>query len=949
MSEPFKDPFASQIQVPGGIAGNLLFSYALNRANVAGLIDDPLYTGGHNAFDVFRGTRYDHRQMTALQAAADAQRAALSDSVQGAYSLAGHEFTTELRGAVGNMLDMGMPAMMEAMRRSPMARRAVSVASSGASPAIVGMGMEGITRRMMDPGTGMVGMSGTQSAAMAASVTNMLSAGPRYTTPREGKQGVMLSQGSNYGFSDIDTMFAMATMAREGSLPVSADFLAEVANPGLQAAFKDGTLNREAYALGGKLTRQQQMLIDDGRAQSSDFYDSTRTGVLSIMEDFGVTDPDSFDKFQTALRDPGSAQSVRVQEISASRVAEAAGARIANLQAVMEFLTDEEIVGLGEDLADVSSAMLKQMSGNAMHQISATKLEQNMRDMKFAADRLGLSREQVQAVAGMSAAAASQYGFQAADTDSFARSALTSMQQYNDLGMGDWARRGVSMYGADSKEEAVARSQRGLAGVRRSRNAKMVAALSILSGNAGVELTEGGAADRLLKEAMAGSYSEQSLELLRGSNEDIIDTLMASSTGISREDFQSRLDKQFGLAEEMANNPNIVAASLGAAKKDVFDTRIARSMANEMGRSLSANDKIAGAAGQEKLAASLSAAIASDLSKKDGSMMGDLSARGDTVTSQLKVFDETLRASAQAGNEAAQRTLLLSDEDREILARNTIAASYAAAQETAQQPLAAIVGTHGARGQGAATAAAGYSDAMGTLDTFAKGKNMKGAARTIAILKGATESGGSLVDFLQLAGLDVSGVSKKDLGHLRDAAMREAATIESQADELGGLDALDENHPLRARHTTFESAVSSIETFIAGEGKGTTSAEDEAKAKAFIKENKDALTGTGTGKKTAEKTAETTVPADERGILGWLVDELVPSDNLISPEGLERTGKIFGGSGSEAGTEAKISTATIDNVSMGPVTITLGNTVIQSDSATVASNRGSRSDVAGTA
>jgi len=935
--EPFNTPFARQAEVPGGLPGSILFGYAMNRAVEAGIAESPIYVGRSNAFSAMRGLNYDARQMSALESAVQQQREALQTFAGGVAAVGGREVSPEMQQAVGRILDAGAPLAMTMTAQSASFRQALSAISNGASSMVISAGMEGITRRSLDPVTGGVGMGVESSNAIASAVRGMLLSGPTYGTAADGGQGAMLSRGAAYGFTDIDTMHAMASMYRDGALPSAGAPLATLGDSRLRAALQSGDLSRDDYALGRNLTAQERGLIDQGLAQRSDFYDPARVATLNTMDEFGITDQESFNKFEAALNDPNSAQSVRLQEINASRFAKAAQQRLQALQAVTEFLTDDEIQALGTDLADVSSAMLKQLTGNAVHQLGAGQMNRNLREVKFAADRLGLSREQVQAMAGVSAAAAAQYGFQAADTQAFMADQLAAMMQYTDMGMGNLAAAGVDMYGADSREEMAARSARGMAGVRRSRNAKMTAALSILSRNAGADLAEGGFAAKFLQEAQTGQFSEEMQQALRGTTEDLVNRIVGSS-GLTREQVLGVLNQEFVLDAEMASNPELVAANRQVASADVFRTNVARSITRQLGSELVG---VGGTAGEkDRLAVSLGAALAEDLRNATPEDIRDTDATGSYVSSQLGLARDAIAAQAAQGNTAAQQIMAMDPDTRDNTIRNMIASGYRAVRQDMKTSVADIVGQHGAQGSDARTNAAAYQEVMAELSSFAGGDRKAGIAKAIDLVTKAASQDISLAELASAtSGVDFVGETKDDLLSVRALAESQMNTLN---DQIQALPEGSARKSLQAKFNQLNRVVGKIDEFITDEGKPRSIPTDEVES---ALQDVEALL-------LRSQTMPTSV--DGAGALRELQDAIgsEAAGNPVSRGaatgaqiGIGAAQRIMGGA---ATTETKIESATIDSVSMGPVTITLGDTVVEAGSATVASNRGSRTSIATT-
>lgn len=902
-NDPFNSPYAQRMNLPGGLPTNLLVGYMMNQSSQAGYLNNPLYIGNNTAFDAYRGYNYDQRQMNALGAAFETDRQFMHAMGTGLTNLAGHEYTPEVKQAMDFTMSLGAPMFMDLMRQSPGARRAASAMFGGTHRGLIGLGMEGISRRMSDPISGRIGMDLGSSNAIADQVHAMLQAGPRMSTPDAGQQGVMLNRGMSYGFSEIDTMHAMASMAREGALPSGGAAISAMADPSLREAIARGDIHPSDYMLGQPLTDKQKMLIKQGRAQESDFYSGVGQDVLAMMQDFNVTDPASFAAFEQQLADPSSQASKRMQQVNAKEVAEAASSRLASLEAVMEFLTDDEIQELQDDLASVSSQMLQQLSGNAVHQISSTQLQRNLREMKFAADRLGLSREQVQAMAGVAASDVARYGFENADTGDFIRDQMASLQQFNDTGMGSFAAKGIASYGMASQEEMAQQNARGLAGVRRSRNARMTAALSVLESRAGVSLTEGGAAARLLAEARSGQFSEASQQLLSGTNEQIIEQLIASSQGLTREDIINTYGQDFVLQEALNSDPNLVEANRQVAAGDVFRNKVARGIA--MGSRASLQGVGGGAESKEQLSRLFGSAIAADLKKRGADDASDTQAKGKLVGLQLQTAREAIEAAAAGGNEAAISIMNMSEEDRDNLLRNMTSAGYDATKQAMRAPIAETVARYGDVGNNARMSAAAYQKGMAELAGFSAGDKQSPAARAAAVVLGAAQvEGASLSDFMKVVGFDPTGEdTMAKLQELRNKAMVEMDAIDEQ---LKTLDPSSQA-PLRAEKDMYQRAVDKIGKFIEdGPNKDAVSEEDRKRIEEYLK--------TGV------------IPTD--------------GDAAVGADGKLTAGGAVAGSGS-----ARIDNATIDNVSMGPVTITLGDTVIQTNSATVSNDRGPRSTV----
>jgi hypothetical protein len=157
---------------------------------------------------------------------------------------------------------------------------------------------------------------------------------------------------------------------------------------------------------------------------------------------------------------------------------------------------------------------------------------------------------------------------------------------------------------------------------------------------------------------------------------------------------------------------------------------------------------------------------------------------------------------------------------------------------------------------------------------------------------------------MKVVGFDPTGEdTMAKLQELRNKAMVEMDAIDEQ------LKTLDPSAqaPLLAEKDMYQRAVDKIGKFIEdGPNKDAVSEEDRKRIEEYLK--------TGV------------IPTD--------------GDAAVGADGKLTAGGAVAGSGS-----ARIDNATIDNVSMGPVTITLGDTVIQTNSATVSNDRGPRSTV----
>lgn len=918
MVPPFNQPFATQNSpnIPGGVLGQLGYQYLVGRtAAYTGHL--PIRIGHSNMFDTYRGLSYDQRQIDALSAMVQPQIGQFHRNIGGAFGLAGKEYTDEMRQFTDKLMNISVPLLVSMASGSPEMRRVLSIASGGVSPINIALGMEGLSRRQFNPYTGRVGGDAAAALETTSTLAGMLRSEGQYTTRRDGSQGVRLTRGSRFGFSDLEMLSAMGEMAAYGELPSAASILNMAGDRRLSEALQDGRITDSDLTGTGKLSPVQQHLISTGQAVPEDFASVTGSGILALHE-LGLDSAEAIQQLMDEIAaGGGDLGGATINAINADRYAQAVEGRLAALRAVNDFLTDSQIEAFGDDLTKISDSLLRHMSGNATHQLSGRELSRRLSSISAQADRLGLRPDAMQELAGLTAQYTRQQGFQAADSTLFLNESVSAANRFADLGMGGWAGLGIATYGMDSQDEMAARFQQGYAGARRSQAANMVSAMNILSRRAGVEIDENSQIGRLLAEARTGELSQASRDLLSGGISGIAAALQQGASGISLSDFHTLMGQQFILDEEMSNNPLIAEAMARNARGDVIRVHGARAMQTDIERQMAAMGLGGTTAERAALARAFGADLAADLMDIDPELAGDISAGGNLARSRTSILRERMAQAAASGNKTAidfmARMQGMSSEAQEDMLRNMLSSGYTSMVNELHMPMSQAVGQFGSVGEQQSAASAAYAAATAELRHFAESGHKTGAAAFVDMLETAGEDGLDPAAFLRLLGIDVTGQTLDEVEELKQRAQLEVDTIASQ---LKGMDP-ESAAPLRARQQQYLGMIAKMQEFIDSGGQVTdVSAEDREKFKKILE--------------------SASVEELER----WQALSGEDYSDYIE----KRKEADAKASASGTGTTARIDSATVDNLAIGSLTINLGDTTITSNNAT-ASVGGNRSSV----
>lgn len=924
MSDAFPDPFARAFQFPGGPLLDAVGKAVLYEASQRGLTSAPFYTGGANAFDAIRGHSYDARQLAAINAAAERDRNAMLSAVPGITAFFGKETTDEWMSSLSKTSGQLLPLAATLAASSPEARQALSVFSGGVSETNLALGVEGLTRQTYDPVRGSYGLSTGAADAMTMSLAGMLRAPGDMTADPSMTRGVPLNGGLSYGFDDIQTINLMASVQRQGGGPSMSSVLNMAASSSLDAALKSGDVTpRDLLLSGTDQSAMRAMLLNDKMASEEDFYNPQMSGLLALRA-AGVAGPDGANKLiadekqrtdtlQRIKNDPASfnmsddelnkmrqelesagTNADLLNQINADRYASVAQDRLRAVKAVHGFLSAKEIDELGEDVMSMSNEMLQQFSGGAAQQMSGEKLSQNIRELKFSGDRLGLDRDQRLAIANVSAQMAQQQGFVAAAGFSYQQQYMEAMQAYSDAGIGSYAALGYDAYGTPTMQQQTQREVAALGGIRNSRNAKLTAAASILAKREGVTVTEGGAMDVFLRDAIAGQFGSESEGLLSQDTESIIDTLLASSSGLSREEIYEVMQNDFVVAREMDNNRGVLDANKRLAGSEALRQGLGQVMTRQIG------DIVRGTGGSvadnSALSAALGDAMISQLEGMDPEEIASQRTGEDGIldATQSGNMIAVIRQQAASGNTAAQKILADNPTEEKLgqYVRNMATRSYAAAEGELQMPLSNAVASYGVYGQNNRETARARSEAMAILSDFADSDNPSLAQAAFRLLESADVEGGNLLDLISKAGVDITSDTQDEIVRLEQQAAMAQAAYET---ELANLPA----------------------------GAEGAKAIAERRAQAFE----------GLGQRIGGFIDKPLKEAQQR------IDE---ENNAKKPKDLTEPASAAAGA---AGAAASIASATIDTVQMSNVTITVGDSTIVTGGTASAAPRTSRTTV----
>jgi magnesium protoporphyrin O-methyltransferase len=224
-----------------------------------------------------------------------------------------------------------------------------------------------------------------------------------------------------------------------------------------------------------------------------------------------------------------------------------------------------------------------------------------------------------------------------------------------------------------------------------------------------------------------------------------VDAMLASGTGLSREEIYEMMDNSFVVQRELDKRPELIDANSRVAASDAIQIGLGRHITRSVG------DVLRGAGGTAEDRAQLAGMLGGDIVSSLESLKPETIALlgtgedGLLASAQEELLRERLKEEAAAGNTTAQAILAANttDEDLGLYLRNMATRSYAAAEGATQQPLSATVGTYGQTAQDTRASVAARNAAMAALSDFAYSGSTSFSQRVFDILSGADQEGGT--------------------------------------------------------------------------------------------------------------------------------------------------------------------------------------------------------------
>lgn len=320
---PFETPFASNTDVPGGVLGQLLFQQLRSHAEQQSGIDS-FYFGNASPLAAVKGNAYDNRQAMMLQLAAEQEARHMSLMLSSPFVMAGRERSPELMQSLGAFSSFVSPTLASMAAQSGDVRSLMSMFSGGMSQVNVGLGVEGLSRRMRDPITGANGMSAGSFGAIADNFYDVMQ--QRETLTRSDGSVVPFGPRASRGMSELDLLQTAAAMSFRGQLPTRSMLLDLAANDELQAAMDRGDISPDSFSKRpDSLNRMNRVLAGQGYNP----YDGMSEG-LTELRSKGLDSRVDVEAFRELTR-------TRDREIEVSRDS-LQGLAIQNDQAASDFL-----------------------------------------------------------------------------------------------------------------------------------------------------------------------------------------------------------------------------------------------------------------------------------------------------------------------------------------------------------------------------------------------------------------------------------------------------------------------------------------------------------------------------------------------------------------------------------------------------------------------------------
>jgi hypothetical protein len=401
-----------------------------------------------------------------------------------------------------------------------------------------------------------------------------------------------------------------------------------------------------------------------------------------------------------------------------------------------------------------------------------------------------------------------------------------------------------------------------------------------------------------LRDAIAGQFGGRSEALLEQDTETIIDTLLASSSGLSREEIYEMMQNDFAVSRELDKNTGLLDANKRLAGSDAIRQGVGRTVTQQIGNIV--RDAGGTAAERSELTAALGTAMVDELEAMPPELIAQLgTGEGDQMAAhQEETMRKVLEARAADGNMAA-KSILSANPTPEALSqyiRNMNTRAYAAAEGELEGPLSATVAAYGTKSQDMRASARTRNEAMAVMSDFADSGQKDMSQKVFDILANAGTEGGNLLDMAAAAGVDITGKTQEEIKQLEQEARIAQTAYETEMEGLPadatGAEAMNDK-----RRRAFDNIRIRIGEFIR---EPVEAQEAKIKAEAARKQAKE-----------------------------------------LGAEG----GTDAAAAGAAGGGAANIANATVDSISMSNVTITVAGTPIVTGGSATAAPRSSRTTV----
>jgi len=313
--------------------------------------------------------------------------------------------------------------------------------------------------------------------------------------------------------------------------------------------------SQDVSAVGVAVTGYTAGEFRDARSGRADAADPFLLGEIKKIDDaFSASDP----------------ATVAIQSDQAERFNRAILERTKAIAAAKDFLTNEELSRSLAEVNTMAEQLVTQLSSHSMHQVSGASMEQSIRYIQTAANRVNYSRDQILAIASLANQEARQNGFENPVGTALQKRHYASANRYRDLNTDSMGLLGYDTYGMDSGDELSRKDKQLEMDVRRSENVSVAATASLLSRRAGVNVDSESVTGRLIREANAGVYSEETRTFLAKSQNEKLQQI-AADTARPLDEVIRTANNRSAVEKEVHNRPNIVEAGLGSARKTAFD------------------------------------------------------------------------------------------------------------------------------------------------------------------------------------------------------------------------------------------------------------------------------------------------------------------------------------------------------------------------------------------